>query len=153
MVQGCACWVIRRTGFNVHICLNHNSRYRQNKLEKCCEKPKIKRQFFQNLDNFHIYVFSLTAKVPYLQLLLNILYQSFIAIVTEVVTFLLFLRDYNLFCNKKLFNFCLALCIYFLQKPVKMILKNHSLNLSGQHMISYISYFYISYFCKSSTLG
>ena len=62
------------------------------------------------------------------------LYQSFIAIVTKIVIFTIF-RDYNLFYNKKLFNIFLGLCIYFLQKPVKMILENHSLNLSGQHMI------------------
>ena len=35
--------------------------------------------------------------------------------------------DYNLFCNKKLFNVFLSLCIYFLQKPVKMILEDHLL--------------------------
>ena len=42
-----------------------------------------------------------------------------------------FFRDSNLFYNKKLFNIFLGLCIYFLQKPVKMTLENHSLNLSG----------------------
>ena len=30
-------------------------------------------------------------------------------------------------CNKKLFNVFLGLRIYFLQKPVKMILENNSL--------------------------
>ena len=54
------------------------------------------------------------------------LYQSFIAIVTKIVIFTIF-RDYNLFYNKKLFNIFLGLCIYFLQKPVKMILENHLL--------------------------
>ena len=40
-----------------------------------------------------------------------------------------------MFCNKKLFNIFLGLCIYFLQKPVKVVLENHLLNLSGHHMI------------------
>ena len=64
--------------------------------------------------------------MPYLQLLLSILYQGFIAIVSKTVVFPIF-RDYNLFCNKKLLNIILGLCIYFFQKPVKMILENHSL--------------------------
>ena len=54
--------------------------------------------------------------------------------VTKIVIFTIF-RDYNLFYNKKLFNIFSGLCIYFLQKPVKMILENYSLNVSGQHMI------------------
>ena len=39
--------------FNVHVCLKHSSRHKQNKIERCDEKGS----FFQNLVNFHIKVF------------------------------------------------------------------------------------------------
>ena len=54
--------------------------------------------------------------------MLNILYQNFIAIVTKILIFTTFLG--TIIC---LFNIFLGLCIYFLQKPAKMILENHSL--------------------------
>ena len=43
-----------RTAFNVYICLNHSSRYKENKLEKCHEKPRHQKAVSQNLDIFHI---------------------------------------------------------------------------------------------------
>ena len=48
------CWIIKRTFFNVYVCLNHNWRYEDNQFERRDEKPKQQRQFFQNLDNFYI---------------------------------------------------------------------------------------------------
>ena len=41
-----ACWVIRRTVFNVYICLNHSPSYKHNKLEKCHEKPRHVKAVF-----------------------------------------------------------------------------------------------------------
>ena len=54
MVQECVSWVIRRTVSNMYIYLNHSSRYKHNKLEKCYEKPRQAEKF---LDNFDIEVF------------------------------------------------------------------------------------------------
>ena len=34
------CWIIRRTVFNVYVCLNHSWRYEHNQLERCDEKPR-----------------------------------------------------------------------------------------------------------------
>ena len=64
-------------------------------------------------------------KESYLYLLLNIIYQSFIAIVQQNYKFL---ETKICFMKKKMFNIFLGLCIYFIQKSVKMILENHSLN-------------------------
>ena len=82
----------------------------------------IKRHFFQNLEKGESALL-----VAFVKYTLSKLYSH--------CNFYYFFRDYDLFCNKKLFNIFLGLCIYFLQKPVKMILENHSLNLSEQHMI------------------
>ena len=48
------CWIIRKTVFNVYVCLNHSWRYEHNQFERRDEKPRHQRQFFQNLDNFYI---------------------------------------------------------------------------------------------------
>ena len=48
------CWIIKRTVFNVYVCLNHSWRYEHNQFERHDEKPRHKRQFFQNLDSFYI---------------------------------------------------------------------------------------------------
>ena len=59
MVQECACFVIRRTVFNMHICLINSSRYKHNKLEKCHGKPRhqiggfSKFRQFSYLSAFH----------------------------------------------------------------------------------------------------
>ena len=45
------CWIIRRTIFNVNVCLNHSCRYEHNQFEKRDGKPRHQRQSFQNLDN------------------------------------------------------------------------------------------------------
>ena len=55
MVQGCACWVIQRTAFNVYICLNHSSRYKHNKLEKHCEKPKHQKARFRQFSYLSVF--------------------------------------------------------------------------------------------------
>ena len=47
-------WIIRRTVFNVYLCLNHNWRNEHNQFGRRDEKPRYQRQFFQNLDNFYI---------------------------------------------------------------------------------------------------
>ena len=48
------CWIIRRTIFNVCVCLNHSCRYKHNQFERRDEIPRHQRQFFQNLDNFYL---------------------------------------------------------------------------------------------------
>ena len=40
-----ACWIIRRTVFNVYVCLNHSWRYEHNQFERRDEKPRHQRQF------------------------------------------------------------------------------------------------------------
>ena len=77
------------------------------KLKGVMKNQDIKRQFFRKLDNFHI-VFRERQKC--LVIFVNIVYQSFIGIVLKIVIFTIF-RDSNLFCNKKLFNISLGLCI------------------------------------------
>ena len=54
MNSGRVCWIIRRTVFNVYICLKQSWRYKHNQFERCDEKPRHQRHFFQNLDNFYI---------------------------------------------------------------------------------------------------
>ena len=134
MVQECACSVIRRTVFNVYICLNHISRYKHNKLEMCHEKPRHQKAVFSKFRQFsYLSVFRERRKCltcTFVKYALSKLYSYS----NQNVIFTTF-RDYILFCNKKLFNIFLGLCYYFLLKPVKMILENHSLNLSGQHII------------------
>ena len=48
------CWIIKRTVFNVYVCLNHIWRYEHNQFERSDLKPRHQRQFFQNVDNFYI---------------------------------------------------------------------------------------------------
>ena len=48
------CWIIKRTAFNVHVCLNHSWRNKHNQFERRDEKSRHQRQFFQNLDNFYV---------------------------------------------------------------------------------------------------
>ena len=52
MVKECACWVIGRTVFNAYICLNHSSRYKHNKIEKCHEKAKHQKAVFPKFIHF-----------------------------------------------------------------------------------------------------
>ena len=40
------CWIIRRTVFIVHVCLNQSWRYEHNQFERRDEKPKHQKQFF-----------------------------------------------------------------------------------------------------------
>ena len=56
------CWIIRRTVFNMYVCLNHSWQYEHNQFERCDEKPRHQRQFFQNLDNFYIWMFFVNVK-------------------------------------------------------------------------------------------
>ena len=48
------CWIIKRTVFNVYVCLNYSWRYEQNQFERRDEKPRHQRKFLKNLDNFYI---------------------------------------------------------------------------------------------------
>ena len=48
------CRVIKRTVLNMYVCLNHSWRYEHNQFERCDEKPRHQKQFFQNLGNFYI---------------------------------------------------------------------------------------------------
>ena len=48
------CWIIKRTIFNMYVCINYSWRYECSQLERCNEKPRHQKQFFQNLDNFCI---------------------------------------------------------------------------------------------------
>ena len=48
------CWIIRRTVFNVYVCLNYSSRYEHNQFDRRGEKLRHQRQFFQNLGNYYI---------------------------------------------------------------------------------------------------
>ena len=48
------CWIIRRTVFNMYVCLNHSWRYERNQFKRRDEKPRHQGQFFQNLHNFYI---------------------------------------------------------------------------------------------------
>ena len=56
------CWIIRKTVFDVYVCLNHSWRYEHNRFERRDEKPRHERQLFQNLDNFYIQVFFVYGK-------------------------------------------------------------------------------------------
>ena len=35
------CWIIKRTVFNVYVCLNHSWRYKHNQFERPDEKPRL----------------------------------------------------------------------------------------------------------------
>ena len=37
------CWIIRRTVFNVYVCLNHSCRYEHNQIERRDKKPRHRR--------------------------------------------------------------------------------------------------------------
>ena len=41
------CWIIRKTVFNVYVCLNYSWRYEHNQFERHDEKPRYQRQFFK----------------------------------------------------------------------------------------------------------
>ena len=49
---GVCVFVIRRTAFNVYICLNRSSRYKHNKFEKCREKPRHQKAVFSKFRQF-----------------------------------------------------------------------------------------------------
>ena len=55
-------WIIRRTVFNVYICLNHSRRYEHNQYERRDEKARDQGQIFQNSDNFYISMFFVNGK-------------------------------------------------------------------------------------------
>ena len=48
------CWIIKRTVFNMYVCLNHSRRCEHNQFERHDEKPRHERQDFQSLDNFSV---------------------------------------------------------------------------------------------------
>ena len=52
------CWIMKGAVFNVYVCLNHSWRYECNQFKRRDEKPRQQRQFFQNLDNFYIQMFT-----------------------------------------------------------------------------------------------
>ena len=64
---------------------------------------------------------------------------------------MLIFRDYNVFYDKKLFNIFLGLCIYFLPKPVKMILENHSLKRfwTAYDMLCYLVFITLPLICMT----
>ena len=41
------CWIIKRTVFNVYVCLNHSWRYEHNQFERGDEKPRHQGQVFK----------------------------------------------------------------------------------------------------------
>ena len=51
-----ACWIIRRTVFNVYICLNHGWRYEQNQFERRDEKPKAVFSKFRQFLYLNVYL-------------------------------------------------------------------------------------------------
>ena len=55
------CWMIGRTVFNVHICLSHCWRYKQNQIERPDEKPrhqkKKKKLYSYCTRNYNFYYF------------------------------------------------------------------------------------------------
>ena len=48
------CWIIKRTGFNVYVCLNNVWRYEHNQFKRHDENSRHQSQSFQILDNFYI---------------------------------------------------------------------------------------------------
>ena len=48
------CWIIKRTGFNVYVCLNNVLSYEHNQFKRHDENSRHQSQSFQNLDNFYI---------------------------------------------------------------------------------------------------
>ena len=41
------CWIIKRTVFNVHVCLIHSMSYAHNQFERRDEKQRHRRRFFK----------------------------------------------------------------------------------------------------------
>ena len=79
----------QKNSFNADIYLSYSWRYKYNQIERRHEELRHQRQFFQNLDNFHIYVSFVNGKN--VLLFLNILYQSFTAIVIKTASFSTFI--------------------------------------------------------------
>ena len=96
-------WIIRRTVFNVYVSLNHSWRNERNHFERRDGKPKHQRQFFQNLENFHIKMGFFIES--YLQLLFDILYCT-------QNSRLYYLLETKICFVKKLFSIFLGLCIW-----------------------------------------
>ena len=54
MVQECV--GVSEEVFNVYIFLKHSRRYKKKQqIERCSEKSRHQRQYFQNLDNFYVF--------------------------------------------------------------------------------------------------
>ena len=51
-----ACWIIRRTVVNVHVCLNHSWRYECKQFERHDEKQRHQRQFL-NFSKFRQFLY------------------------------------------------------------------------------------------------
>ena len=79
-----------------------------NKIERCDEKPRHQKAVFSKVRQFS-YLIVFRERQKCLVIFVNIVYQSY-CIVLKIVIFTIF-RDNNLFCNKKLFNISLGLCI------------------------------------------
>ena len=103
------CWIIRRTVFNVYVCLSHSWRYKHNQFERGDEKPRHQRQFFQNLGYFYIQVYFVNGK--------RVLFVPFV--------------KYNL---SKFFSHCTQKCEfletknYFLETTICFVKKNCSVS-------------------------
>ena len=104
MVQECTCWVIRGAAFNVHICLNHSSSYKHNKLEKCPEKPRHEKAVFSKFRQF-----------SYLSVFMN----------SKSVLLVAFLR----YTSSKLYSHCNKNCnfYYFLGDVICFVTKSCSI--------------------------
>ena len=46
------CWIIRRTFFNMYVCLNHSWRYEHNQFKRRDETARHQRQFFSKFRQF-----------------------------------------------------------------------------------------------------
>ena len=98
------CWIIRKTIFNVYVCLNHSCRYEHNQFERRDEKPRHQRQFFRQflyLDVFRKwYRALLVAFVIYCKQNCKFYYffETKICSVKKIVQYLL--RFMHLFCPK-----------------------------------------------------
>ena len=110
MVQECV--GVSEEVFNVYIFLNHSRRYKKKQIERCSEKSRHQRQYFQNLDNFYMFFVngknvSLVASVKYTLSKLHSYY-------TQNCKFYYFLEIRICFVKKKCFmKYQLVLQVFY----------------------------------------
>ena len=123
------CWIIRRTVFNLCVCLNHSWRYKHNQFQRRDEKPRLEAVFSNFRQLLYSSVFFVNGKKVLLVAFIKYTLSKYYRHCTQNCKFYYFLETKICFV-KKIVQYRLRFMYLFCPKISKMILENHSLKSS-----------------------